>query len=49
MVDSTLLKTSSKKKSIQPSEKTIAHILRFSASLKNVGSTKIGEVVVGQN
>jgi hypothetical protein len=48
MVDSTLLK-SSKKKNIQPSEKTIENILKFSASLKNVGQTTIGKVVIIQN
>ena len=48
MVDSTLLK-SSKKKNIQPSEKTIENILKYSASLKNVGQTTIGQIVVKQN
>ena len=48
MVDSTLLK-SSKKKNIQPSEKTIENILKFSAALKSVGKTSIGQVVLNQN
>ena len=48
MVDSTLLK-SSKKKNTQPSEKTIENILKYSASLKNVGQATIGPIVVIQN